>query len=603
MDTAESPAKVLQSICEKLQFPPDIAAGVNAGNYRTKMSTLMEKKSLTDEDVDALARVRRLLCIPKSEVDACTVDICGAVYASSVRYALGVGVEAFVPELRDRCKRAKDAVRLTDDMALTILSAEVKKAFMIYIKDARVKPDKRDQSKELRKMVYFNTAVVTPMVRDVTRAAAEDAAKELAELMKEAQAAAKKEEEEEAAAAAVAAAAAAAEAAAAKAAEAGAAGEGEAALAEKPEGEAAAAATASEKTEGDVDVVVGEVVGEKTAEEEAEEEEKPKEPEVVVEETPKYQKEINVSADLEVDQRTGMYQDYLMFCIQGDTITGPMGIEMEAERDQSEFVRLTQLGDILGLTPMEVGMVHKGLADKAYRAQAEQILGDGRGLTKERAEKLREVQASLSLPEADAQRIIKGITSQKTAKDMQAQVAMGTLTIADVRRMKEEGVEIEIVLSPDKRMALFRKNAESRLTDGSGSSDLSALSETLVSDLGLDPVKAKSELLKIANDKKRSTMVMAVSELRQKQVSAIVRSCKNLVACHGVAPESKLAWGVQEELGDIYSVFAMEGATDEEKAKLQEALGLDDATTAGLREIVGAGKFQLKQDVADEAIF
>ena len=37
--------------------------------------------------------------------------------------------------------------------------------------------------------------------------------------------------------------------------------------------------------------------------------------------------------------------------------------------------------------------------------------------------------------------------------------------------------------------------------------------------------------------------------------------------------------------------------------KLQAALGLDDAVCADVKEIVDAGKFQLKADVADEALF
>ena len=162
-----------------------------------------------------------------------------------------------------------------------------------------------------------------------------------------------------------------------------------------------------------------------------------------------------------------------MFCMQGDTVNAPMGVQITIERDQSEFTRLSQLGDILGLNQFEVGSVHKGLADKAYRAQAEQVLGDGRGLTAERTEKLAEIQKGLSLPDADAQKIIKGITSKKMLQDMQAQIAMGTLTIADIRRMKDDGVDIENNISMDKRMSMFRKNAEKRLTDGSGSSDLS----------------------------------------------------------------------------------------------------------------------------------
>ena len=574
LDDAESPASVLQKICEALQFPPEIAAEVNKENYRTKMEQVMEKKSLTDEDVEALSRVRRLLCVPKDVVDACTRDICGAVYKAQVQAALSVGTEAFTPELRDRCKAAKNSVRLTDEMALEILKGEVVKAFMAYIRVARTKQNKIEQSKEIRKMVFFNQTVVTPMVSDVTKAAAEDAAKELADLLKEAQEAAKKEEEEEKAAAA------------------------KAAAAEKKDAEDAEDAeekkdeAKAEKKEDD----------EKKEEMEEKKEEEKKEDVAKVEE-PSYQKTVNLREEMDSVTSQGIYQDYLMFCMQGDTVNAPMGVQITIERDQSEFTRLTQLGDILGLNQMEVGSVHKGLADKAFRAQAEQMLADGKGLTAERSEKLKEIQTSLSLPEPDAQRIIKGITSKKMLSEMQAQIAMGTLSIADVRKMKEEGVEIDNVISPDKRMQLFRKNAESRLTDGSGAADIEALSVTLPADLGIEPKKAETELLKIANDKKRSTMVAAVAELRQKKVSDVVKSAKNLVACHGVAPESKLEWGVKEELQDIYSVFANEGAGEEEQKRLQDALGLDDETCDGLREIVKAGKFQLKQDVADEALF
>ena len=53
LDGAASPASVLQSICEKLQLAPEVAADVNKESYRTKMESCMEKKSLTDEDVEA----------------------------------------------------------------------------------------------------------------------------------------------------------------------------------------------------------------------------------------------------------------------------------------------------------------------------------------------------------------------------------------------------------------------------------------------------------------------------------------------------------------------------------------------------------------------
>ena len=43
------------------------------------------------------------------------------------------------------------------------------------------------------------------------------------------------------------------------------------------------------------------------------------------------------------------------------------------ERDSSEFARLSQLGDVLGLSPIEIGQVHSQLAEQAYRSQVQQV--------------------------------------------------------------------------------------------------------------------------------------------------------------------------------------------------------------------------------------
>lgn len=42
-------------------------------------------------------------------------------------------------------------------------------------------------------------------------------------------------------------------------------------------------------------------------------------------------------------------------------------------RDEDEFTRLSQLGDILGLTQMDVYSVHTGLAEQAYRQQVQAV--------------------------------------------------------------------------------------------------------------------------------------------------------------------------------------------------------------------------------------
>ena len=46
---------------------------------------------------------------------------------------------------------------------------------------------------------------------------------------------------------------------------------------------------------------------------------------------------------------------------------------MVVERSSTEFARLAQLGDILGLTPMDIARVHGDLAETAFRNQVQQV--------------------------------------------------------------------------------------------------------------------------------------------------------------------------------------------------------------------------------------
>jgi len=578
LDNAESPAKVLQGLCEGLRFPPEVAAGIHEENYRTKLESIISAtKKLEDADVEALGRIRKILCVPKGVVEKLHFEICGEVYRTAVRSALNVPTESFTPALRDRCKNAKAAVRIDDETALKILGAEARKQFNGFIRTSKSIRNKTDSMKEIRKMIFYNQAVVTPLVQDVTKAKAEAAAEELAALMKEAQEAAAKEEAEE-----------------------------------KAKAEAEAAASAAEdpidnlrsaaEGQGFAEDAAAPAVAETTADAAVEEEAKP-EVEVIKEEEAPHQKEITLAEDIDAVTRQAMYKDYLMFCMTGDQVNAPMGVRINIERDQSEFKRLSQLGDILGLDMMQVGQVHKDLADKAFRTQAEQMLGDGRGLTAERAEKLKEIQTQLNMPEAEAQKIIKGITAQRMMSNVQGQIAAGTLDAAEVRKMIESGVEIERMIPEDKRMNLFRKNAERRLGDGSGSADIDALTGTLVEDLKIDGEKAKEELKVIAAEKKRSQMIQGVAVLRQKKAADVLVCCRNLVACQSVAPDSKLEWKVEGEVFDMYSVFVQEVADVEERKVLQAALSISDDNARKLEQVVADGAFKFHEDAVDAPLF
>jgi hypothetical protein len=84
----------------------------------------------------------------------------------------------------------------------------------------------------------------------------------------------------------------------------------------------------------------------------------------------KSQNEITIRDELEQRERTDLYRTYLIYCLSGETTGMPMGTQIVTQRDDTEFVRLGQLGQILGMTPKEVADVHKGLAEQAFSQQA-----------------------------------------------------------------------------------------------------------------------------------------------------------------------------------------------------------------------------------------
>ena len=585
LESTESPAKVLQSMCEALQFPPEVAESIHSENYRAKLETLLKDKVLSDEGADEAKRVRKLLCIPQKVVDQCEREVQGEIFRMACKTALAVPTESFNDELRGRVRKTRENVRISDELALDVLGQEAKRAFMGYIKDSKIKSNKVDQMKEIRRMVYFNEGVITPLVNDVTKGKAEAAAEELAKLMKEAQEAAAKEEAEEKAKAE---------------AEAKAKAEVEAAekAAAEPEDIAArfraqrAAAQSSSDSE--------------STPEAPKEEEKPKQEEKFEAkiEKPPTQKEITLEKELDDVTRKAMYKDYLMFCMQGDQVSAPMGVRITIERDQSEFTRLQQLGEILGLNMMEIGEVHKGLSDKAFRAQAEQMLSDNQGLTAARAEKLKEVQKQLNMPDEEAQKIIKGITANRMMSGLSTQINSGSLSAKDIRKMAEDGVELAKQIPLTRRVDLFKKNVERKLTSGEGMGEIEEISKTLVQDLGLEQETADKELVKIANEKKKSQMVQAVAVLRQKDAQNVMKSCRNLVAAQALAPDSQnLNWPVESELFDVYSVYASEVKDPTELKALRTVLGLSDEKGEMLEKVVAEGGFKLEADASSEALF
>lgn len=546
---ASSPAKFLQELCDALKFPPPSAEAVNVELYRSRLDELMKKERLTDDDDTELQALRKQLCIPVATDAEARREVCGEVYKKVVRTAMEAGTDGFSLDLLDKVKRVKEDVKLDDDAAVAVIGELAKKVFLALVRDSRNKANRLDAAKELKNIVMFNQVVVTPLVKSVRGAKVEAAAAEIAELLKEAKAAAAEEEKKEA----------------------GAAGD---------------ASTAT------VDVTPVDDVASMNKVEAA-----------VKAEAEAAQKEITLAQDLPLNQRQELYRTFLLYCLTGDQVYAPMGTTITIERDQSEFARLSQLGEVLGMNMMEVADVHRGLAEQAFRSNAENILADGM-LTSDKKEKLDELQKQLGLPAEVAQKVITGITSGKLTSNVQAQIATGKLTLEEIEALSANGVDVEQVIGQELRLSLYRKEVERQLTSGSGKFDTQRMLEKGPAVLKLEAKKVQEEVGKIAAEKKRNQLVQAVSFLRQKNREQVFRSASNLVACAQAAPGgAALEWPVKEELMDVYSVMALSKADGESLATLGRLLGLDDATRQRLEEVVAQGGFKLEQEQFKEALY
>jgi hypothetical protein len=602
LDSAPSKAEVLGDLVDKVRWDGDAAMELHRTLYRQKLSTLLEKKTLTEDDDAELARLQRLLCVTMDDRNAMHKELCGSLFKEVVSGAMAGGIEGFNFEDRVDVKKGFESLRLDRQIAKEIVEEVGRKYLMQFITTSKTQRDRISAAKELKKMVFFSNIVLAPLVDDLKteedkKKEAEEAAqqKEIQELMAKAREEAAKEK------------------------------------AQEESGETATPAA-------EVEV---EVVGEEKKEEskgffEAQEEERTSTPttttaaaadeaseaaqpkslekaqaaaaarsdgERVGESATvmKSQKDITLGKDLELRDRVDIYRSFLMYCMTGDVMQGPMGVQMVTERDEGEFARLAQLGDVLGLSQMDVYGVHQSLAEQAFKSQVQNIMGDGM-LTPDRAASLESVRNQMGLPKENADKIIKGLQNQKLISSMQAAKAQGSLSLDKVLELKEAGVEPSSVMTGDGLAQLYRTEISARLTDGTGDFDAEKLLTTLPADLGLEISKATAVVKELAGERKRTTLVQAVSFLRQKKVGDTVKSLNNLRACAAALPESTSeAWGEKDEVADLYSLYCSKESDEARRAGVQSALGLGDDEASTLRSIVESGGFKMGQEAEEEA--
>ena len=286
-----------------------------------------------------------MLCIPQQTVEAVHSDICGSMFEKVVKEAIASGVDGYDAEIQKAVRKAAHGLRLTREVAMSIASKAVRKIFINYIKRARGAGNRTESAKELKKMIAFNTLVVTKLVEDIKGEPSEISTEEPV-----------KEED----------------------------------ITQSEDDEEWESLQTLKKIRPNEDLM--EKLG------------KPG------------QTEITLKDDLPERDRTDLYKTYLLFCLTGEVTRVPFGAQITTKKDDSEYLLLNQLGGILGLSGNEIVEVHRGLAEQAFRQQAEVILADGQ-LTKARVEQLNNLKKQVGLPQEYAQKIIKRSEERRVVEE------------------------------------------------------------------------------------------------------------------------------------------------------------------------------------------
>ncbi|XP_016166235.1 protein TIC110, chloroplastic [Arachis ipaensis] len=167
LEMADSKAAFLQKLCDELHFDPEKAGELHEEIYRQKLQQCVADGELSEEDVKALLRLRVMLCVPQQTVEAAHADICGSLFQKVVREAIASGVDGYDAETKKSVRKAAHGLRLTRETAMSIASKAVRQIFINYIKRARSAGSRTESAKELKKMIAFNTLVVTQLVEDI----------------------------------------------------------------------------------------------------------------------------------------------------------------------------------------------------------------------------------------------------------------------------------------------------------------------------------------------------------------------------------------------------------------------------------------------------
>ncbi|KAH0916744.1 hypothetical protein HID58_031190 [Brassica napus] len=499
--------------------------------YRAYVADALSTGRIEENKLVAMSQLRNILGLGTREAEAISVDVTSKAYRKRLANAVTSG------DLEAQDSKAKYLQKLCEELhfdaqkasaihegiwgppdliletAMSIASKAARRVFTNYVRRARAAENRTESAKELKKMIAFNTLVVTEMVADIKGESSDKEPEEPVQV---------KEED--------------------------------------TEDEEWGSLESLKKTRPDKEL--------------AEKMGKPG------------QTEITLKDDLPDRDRIDLYKTYLLYCVTGEVTRIPFGAQITTKRDDSEYLLLNQLGGILGLTSKEIVNIHVGLAEQAFRQQAEVILADGQ-LTKARVEQLDELQKQVGLPQPQAEKVIKNITTTKMANAIETAVNQGRLNIKQIRELKEANVSLDSMIAVSLREKLFKKTVNDIFSSGTGEFDETEVYETIPSDLSIDVEKAKGVVHDLARSRLSNSLIQSVALLRQRNRKGVVSSLNDLLACDKAVPSEPLSWEVAEELSDLYDIYSKSDPTPapEKVSRLQYLLGIDDSTATALREM------------------
>ena len=578
LEAQESKAAWLQQLCEKISFDTEEAMEVNLDQYRMKLEGLIEKQgAITDEDDAELNKIQKLLCIQGPQIAELNEEVKGKAFNVTLGDILTVTADAFGSSEIMRLRKSMNNLRLETELAMTLASKKAQQQMMQMVQRVRSQRDQVAAAQELKKLVYYSNFVLTPLVEEIDPAVAEENKKraeqaEIMEIMAKAQEEAKKEEEAE-----------------------------------------------KEQKEKAIDEMSW--AGETKAEAEEETSASPSSSDAAAEATPstlkkaksgdskqsakeRGQKVITLKEEMEIRDRQDLYRQYLLYCMQGEVRKLGMGSTIVLERDESEFARLIQLGDVLGLTEMDTMQIHQSLAEQAFKNQAQQMVS-GSALTAEKREALKDLQTKLGLKDEVADGVIKGLVDKNVVGNLQALHAQGLLTVTKLREMRSQGVDIDSVMKKEARETLYKKEVEKMLSNGQGVFDPQEVLVDIPKELGLEEKTARRFVDASVKGKLRLLFVQAISFLRQGNAAELTSTMNNVIACHKAVPAESISWKDKEELMDVYAYFYKNQSQDAEKLDtLRGILDLTEEEASSLKGLVDSGKFTFEQKNEDDmAIF